>query len=125
MNVTPADLVDRYTILVLKLLHLNPCPPDMEKEYLKYLRAVTESPMSSSATVDQLFEVNGAIWDLESDIRQGKLANPTTEAEYAEIGRRALAIRDLNAKRIAIKNEITKVYGGFIEVKGQHASAIG
>jgi hypothetical protein len=40
-----------------------------------------------------------------------------------EVGRRAIAIRDYNAERIRIKNEIQERFGeGFTEFKANHAS---
>ena len=69
--------------------------------------------------IDALYEVNGAIWDLESDIRKGKEG----ELGLEEVGRRALKIRDLNAKRIQFKNDISERYGEDSEVKGNHASS--
>jgi len=40
-----------------------------------------------------------------------------------EVGRRALLIRDFNKNRIAIKNDINSKFGGFQEIKVNHASA--
>lgn len=63
--------------------------------------------------------VNGRIWDLESDIRRGKEG----ELGLEEVGRRAIAIRDLNKVRIGIKNSVTKITGsGFLDIKVDHAS---
>jgi len=71
------------------------------------------------AFLDRLIIINGKIWDLESDIRRGK----ENELGLEEVGRRALAIRDFNAQRISIKNEITQFYNdGFEERKYNHAS---
>lgn len=62
----------------------------------------------------ELYEVNGLIWDLESDIRRGREDLLGLE----EVGRRAINIRMLNDKRIEIKNEIGRLYSdGFQEVK--------
>ena len=72
------------------------------------------------AYVDQLYEVNRRIWDLESDIRKGKEG----ELGLEEVGRRAIMIRDFNKERINIKNTINTIYKtGFIEKKINHASA--
>lgn len=122
MQVTPADIADRFSILDLKMDRL---PEEMREQVIEehraYQRAVFEENIPIEACC-RLKEINGKIWDLEYDIRMGKLANPKTESEFAEIGRRALAIRDLNAQRIAEKNSITAFMGGHMEVKGLHAS---
>lgn len=68
---------------------------------------------------NKMLEANGNIWTLESDIRQGKEG----ELGLEEVGRRALAIRDLNAGRIKVKNELNEHFKeGFIELKVNHAS---
>jgi hypothetical protein len=66
-----------------------------------------------------LLDVNARIWDLESDIRAGKEGRLGLE----EVGRRALAIRDINAERIALKNAVARLVGEFADVKVDHASA--
>jgi hypothetical protein len=71
--------------------------------------------------IDKLYDINGQIWDLESDIRK--------ENEHIlgleEVGRRAIKIRNLNNIRIGYKNEINSKYNeGFIETKINHGSEI-
>lgn len=111
MKVQPADIVDRYSILLLKSKHgidvndeLDAYEMELNNDFREY--------------VSDLEEINGRIWELESDIRNGKEGKLGLE----EVGRRALAIRDLNNKRIKIKNNISKKYGGFEEIKINHAS---
>ena len=55
---------------------------------------------------------------MESDIRKGK----EEELGLEEVGRRALAIRDWNKKRILIQNEIIEKFGGFKNIKKDHRS---
>ena len=70
--------------------------------------------------VQELYIVNGMIWDLESDIRKGKEG----ELGLEEVGRRAITIRELNGKRVAIKNKVNTIHNsGFTEIKINHASA--
>jgi hypothetical protein len=67
----------------------------------------------------KLYTINGRIWNLESDIRQGKEGLLGLE----EVGRRALAIRDFNGERIRLKNRITDLIGEkYKEIKIDHAS---
>lgn len=116
MKVSPADIVDRLSILFLKTYRL-PYHRDTHGEWHAYSEAFGEMNIDGEY-LNRLLDVNGRIWDLESDIRSGREGNLGLE----EVGRRALLIRDLNAERIAIKNEIAARYGGFEEKKGQHAS---
>lgn len=132
MNIPPGELADRYSILVLKRQRLEP-NEDVEREFHAVLDAVTQEQIPNSE-LSKLFSVNGQIWDLEAEIRQGKEGTLTVSTQVkgalhaelmqlAEIGRRALMIRNLNGTRVQYKNEINARLGGFIEVKGKHASA--
>lgn len=71
--------------------------------------------------VDRLCITNLRIWHLEEDVRAGKEGQLGLE----EVGRRALAIRDLNKERVALKNALNEVLDGeaFRELKVKHASA--
>lgn len=65
----------------------------------------------------RLADVNYAIWDLEFELRMGRMK----EEDLAKIGARALRIRDLNAIRVRLKNEISCASAtGFAEVKVDH-----
>lgn len=118
MMVTPAELADRTTILLLKQQHGQDVAAEL-CEYERALRPWLNGVPALHALLAALLAVNGEIWALEADIRQGKEGALGLE----EVGRRALAIRDLNARRINIKNEITVHTGcGFPERKSDHAS---
>lgn len=113
-----ADLIDRFSILRLKKQRL-PQDEDIELEYEIFLNAINEyGNNKSSEWIEDMTAINGRIWDLESDIRKGK----EKQLGLAEVGRRALAIRDINAERIAYKNTISKESGWFPEKKIDHAS---
>lgn len=118
------ELCDRYTIAQLKLERL----PDSEidKDGLRrqldyYARGIDRGLSGMTDLLCNLLEVNGLIWDAEAAIRQGL----DTELSMAEIGSRALRIRDLNRLRIAIKNQITQLAGqpDFVDCKMNHASS--
>jgi hypothetical protein len=124
MKISLADLVDRYTILKLKVGHGL---VDAKAELIEVLAALMETAGELSITtegiesfINRLHIVNGEIWALEADIRDGK----EQFLGLQEVGRRALAIRDKNRDRVAIKNEIVAISGeGFPDLKTQHASA--
>ena len=117
MQTPLSEIIDRYSILMLKNERL--VDEDLKEELETYKKEIDFSKMGDF--VKRLYEVNGTIWDLESDIRRGK----EKELGLEEVGRRAIKLRDLNKIRISIKNEIVKFVGqGFIEVKINHASQI-
>ncbi len=112
------EVVDRWTI-----------------SYLKHFRAQIDTHLECWACQEhcqnydqetikyyfnRLLKINGDIWNLESDIRQGKEG----ELGFEEVGRRALQIRDFNGIRISLKNELNlQCNEGFQEIKINHASS--
>lgn len=98
------DILDRLSILILKTI--NGLETDELSELLLEI-------MPDAEVFIGLLKVNSQIWKLEVDIRNGK------EMDLSEVGRRALAIRDINKERIALKNRISK----YKEVKINHASS--
>jgi hypothetical protein len=76
--------------------------------------------ISAGDLVDRLCIVNMKIWHLENEIRHMK----DVRLPLAEIGRRALLIRDLNKERVEYKNAISNLFEEqFGDVKIDHASA--
>lgn len=147
MEMPLAEVIDRYSILKLKSERLvgqnnkelestikkefsalassqNEGLGTMIKKELSAYENVLEEFKNKGAIVkpewiDKLYEINGRIWDLEADIRQGK----EDKLGLEEVGRRALKIRGINRERIEVKNLITKESGsGFFEVKVNHES---
>ena len=109
------EIADRYSIIKLKSERTD---VDCKEEFDTLKNELNGDEIY--AYVDQLYEVNRRIWDLESDIRKGKEG----ELGLEEVGRRAIMIRDFNKERINIKNTINTIYKtGFIEKKINHASA--
>lgn len=112
---TIGEVCDRLSICKLKDTRTE---LDVHAE-LNELRKATTGYKDIEIYIDQLYTTNGDIWDLESDIRQGKEGILGLE----EVGRRALRIRNLNSVRIQIKNTINDLYNeGYTETKSDHAS---
>lgn len=115
------EILDRLVIVRLKAERIK---DDEKKKELEFYKKELENYRKKGFLIkdewlEKLYEVNGKIWDLESDIRKGKEGLLGLE----EVGRRAIKIRNLNKIRISIKNEITELTGsGFKDVKVNHAS---
>lgn len=111
------EVADRYTIALLKLQRLDKTqidPESMQQQVEYYKVGLDLNDPVLSELVEQLYEINGMIWDVEAEIRNGQ----ENEMELAEIGRRAIVIRNLNRKRLSIKNKIVGRTGeGFIDCK--------
>lgn len=107
MMLQKSDILDKISILILKVIH----DVGVSDELLELLSDFM--PQQDAMVFVDLLLINSKIWNLEADIRQGK------ELSLEEIGKRALAIRDINKKRIAVKNTLSK----YKEIKIDHASA--
>jgi len=122
MEMPLSEIVDRYTILQLKSQRID--RGRFAKELSLYEKALQQCQQRGLSVKDEwieaLLEINGRIWDLEADIRKGKEGKLGLE----EVGRRAIAIRDINRERVAMKNRIAEETGsGFLEYKSNHASS--
>lgn len=116
MKMPISEIADRYSIALLKRERAD---ADNQLE-IDTLHSELITYKDSIEFVLKLKEVNGKIWDLESDIRKGK----ESELGLEEVGRRAIAIRELNKIRVGYKNEMVKIFGeGFEDIKMNHASA--
>lgn len=122
-----AEVIDRYTIVRLKRERLTDAQrgaePFLEREFAAYGEAIEEFRGRGvdvrQGWIDELYAINSKCWDMEADIRQGKEGT----LGLAEVGRRALILRDFNRERNAVKNCITRETGiGFPEIKVQHGS---
>lgn len=122
--ITPiSEIIDRYTICLLKRYRANaqnsPELNTLEQTLNEYYNKYRGSKEMIHSAIIKLTEVNGAIWDLEADIRQGKEGTLGLE----EVGRRALKIRDLNQVRVSCKNELVVRFNeGYQDLKSSHAS---
>ena len=115
MKISIGDIVDRYSICKLKSERLG---LDNTKE-LNDLKFEINKYEGVDYFIDNLYEVNSDIWNLESDIRRGN----ENILGLEEVGRRAIAIRELNGIRVNLKNKINTFFNtGFIEKKIDHAS---
>lgn len=109
------EIADRYSICLLKSERTD----ENMNEELNLYKYTLENYDGIDKYVQELVEINGSIWDLESDIRKGR----ENELGLEEVGRRAILIRDTNKKRITIKNKIVDKYGeGFRDIKINHGS---
>ena len=111
-----SEIADRYSIALLKKERSD---AQNQKE-IDDLSAELSNYSDISIYIEKLVDINGKIWDLESDIRKGKEA----ELGLEEVGRRAIAIRGFNKIRDGYKNEMVNLYGeGYEDIKINHASS--
>lgn len=117
MEMGLGELADRFTILTLKRMFLDEAA--FHNEWIEYHQAMyLDYPQFAGSIGFQtvLFELlltNAAIWKLEADIRLGKEG----ELGLEEVGRRAIAIRDINRRRWQYKNHISECVNRNVEIK--------
>lgn len=98
------ELVDRYTIAQVKYMRTNGAN---EAELEFYKNEVDK--LNTYAIHDELIALkilHHKIWDLEDDFKKCRIDGTV---DMAEIGRRALEIRDYNNTRVTIKNKIAEI----------------
>tara|TARA_Y100000034_G_scaffold130667_1_gene189636 strand:+ start:1747 stop:2121 length:375 start_codon:yes stop_codon:yes gene_type:complete len=121
MEMPLAEVIDRFVIVKLKKERIKTeDKTDEHEHYKKVLEDYKNKGIDiKQEWIERLYDANGKIWDLESDLRKGKEGLLGLE----EVGRRAIKIREINKIRISIKNEIVEATGsGFKDIKMNHAS---
>lgn len=111
MNYSPGELHDRLSILELKRVRQQNA--SVEELVVSIRSELVDAGVWDEGRYAELLKTNGAIWDLESDIRLGREDLLGLE----EVGRRALIIRNINAKRIRIVTEINSNQKGPLQDK--------
>jgi hypothetical protein len=110
------ELVDRLVIAKIKLEKTQ----SNRDEYDFYVAQLSQCDLSLVADlINQLELIHLTIWKLESDIRRGF----EDKLGLEEVGKRAIEIRNHNAQRIILKNQIAEKLGCPIrEIKQDHLS---
>lgn len=110
------ELVDRYAIAFLKYNKTQANKEELDF-YVKSLEEYDTGAIVEE--LQELYEIHAQIWNLEAELKSGR----ENELPLEEIGRRAIAIRDLNNKRIKIKNSMAEKLGCTVrEIKQDHLS---
>lgn len=112
------ELIDRYTIAMVKFRKTNGANEEELKYYQQQINTLSLQLIKND--VDELEDIHENIWSLESELKSGK----DNQIPLEEIGRKAIAIRDWNNKRIALKNRIAETVGQDLvrEIKKEHLS---
>lgn len=110
------ELVDRLAIAEIKFKRTKA----NEEELLWYMNQAIRIDLSLIVEeYEQLKEIHNEIWELEGLLKTGR----ESELSLEEIGRRAIAIRDHNNKRVALKNAMAeKLNCPVREIKKDHLS---
>ena len=111
------ELVDRYTIARVKYDKTNGANAAELEFYQTQIDKLDATMIQDELT--QLELVHRQIWAMEDDFKKCRIDN----IDLAEIGRRALEIRDINNLRVQYKNSIAaKCNDAVREIKQDHTS---
>lgn len=110
------ELVDRLAIAEVKFQRTK----SNKEELSWYMNQASSLNLDSiNKLYNDLVAIHHTIWDLEAELKSGREA----ELPLEEIGRRAIAIRDHNNKRVKLKNQIAEILGCKVkEIKQDHLS---
>ncbi|HET6379240.1 MAG TPA: DUF6165 family protein [Methylocella sp.] len=115
IEVGPGELIDRITILEIKLENIRDEAKlvNVRREYALSMRAL-RSEVPKSAALDALTaglkEVNGQLWQIEDDIR----ALERAKSFGGEFIRLARSVYRMNDRRAALKREINRLLASSI-----------
>lgn len=119
------ELIDRLCIARVKYERTTGGNKDelewYEDRYKELVADLSQDQLDQlQKDIEEITRIHNKIWDLEWQLKSG--------VEHLlpldDIGRRAIAIRDWNNKRIAYKNSIAKLFGLKLrEIKTDHLSA--
>lgn len=113
------ELVDRYTIACVKHQRTQGANQAELDFYTEQMRELDLALIQTE--IDSLIDLHNQIWNMEDDFKKCRLAG----VDLAEIGRRALAVRDLNNSRIVYKNRIAEILNDPVrEIKKDHVSEL-
>ena len=110
------ELIDRLCIARVKHARTNGANQVELDWYEDKFQQLPQSPELYEA-IQAMTDIHHAIWDLEWQLKSGV----EQMLSLQEIGRRAIAIRDFNNRRIAYKNSVARILGHpVIEIKQDH-----
>lgn len=121
MQVPPAEIIDRMSIVKLKIDRIG--KPELQKEFDALKQALEEFKQTGliikNEWFEELYEINKEEWDILEKMNEER----KKENNYDRIGRLYIKTEELNKKRALAKNKIVKETGkGFIEIKKNHYS---
>jgi hypothetical protein len=110
------ELIDRLCIARVKHARTQGANQVELDWYEQRFRQLPQSAELDEA-VQAMTDIHHAIWDLEWQLKSGV----EQMLSLQEIGRRAIAIRDFNNRRIAYKNTVARILNHpVLEIKQDH-----
>jgi hypothetical protein len=103
------ELIDRYSIARLKMDRLGTNQAELDF-YTEQIANIDTALIQED--LEELYRIHARIWDMENDFK-----NYTVEEKYSleEVGRRAIAVRNINGERYKLKNIMADKLGDAIK----------
>ncbi len=123
VNVAPGELVDKITILEIKLARIEDKTKltNIRREY-DTLNAARDDAIPKSENLDQLTadlkQINDSLWKIEDDIRDCERAKNFGE-DFIRLARAVYVTID---KRMAIKRQINDLLGSVLVEEKSYAA---
>lgn len=112
------ELVDRYAIAVVKYEKTNGANSEELDFYSDQMKEI-DIDINHSLIFDLIIH-HKKVWALEDDFKKGRIDSKPLD----EIGRIAIAVRDMGYERMQIRNSIATLLNDPIkEIKQDHSSA--
>ena len=122
MEWSPADILDRMSIVQLKIERIGLQESEKELEVLKEsLKKFEEKGIKiKKEWLDELYEINKKEWNLLGEMNEERKKE---NRNYEKIGELYIRTEEINKKRTGAKNRIIEETGvGFKEIKKNHPS---
>jgi hypothetical protein len=113
--ISVGELIDKITILRIKRERIRAAPAraniDRELDRLREIRAGSSLDLADLAALEEeLFRVNGRLWDVEDEVRSLEQSGDFGE-RFIELAR---SVYGLNDQRSMLKRRINEVTGSVI-----------
>jgi hypothetical protein len=120
MEWSPADIIDRMSIVKLKIEKIG--LPELQKEFDALQKALDDFKRRGikikEEWLGELYEINKEEWNLLEVMNAEK-----GTGDFEKIGKLYIQTEGVNKKRSVLKNEIVRETGeGFVEIKKNHLS---
>lgn len=129
MEMPLSEIIDRYTILKLKMKAMDDLFPEqvakekprLEREFIVYEEAIDKYRKNGidvgAEMIQELYEINAKCWDMENNMRRNMdRVSSLSPKELEEVGRSAVKMLNFNEGRTALKKEIKEKYKTIVNV---------
>ena len=117
VEVSNGEIIDKYTILLIKEKNILDSIKNKNIKYeLSLLKTLIELINIDQNHIDELFEINNKLWNIEEDIRI-KEKNNEFDAIFIDLAR---SVYKVNTLRYVAKQKINEITNSAIKEEKSH-----